>query len=258
MKKHLLVALTIVTAFVATSANAGGGEAIEYKKLNWAFDGAFGKFDKISAQRGFQVYKEVCSACHSLKLVSYRDLEKIGFSVAEIKAIAAEKTVKDGPNDDGDMFDRPALPSDKFVSPFANKNAAKAANNGAYPPDLSLITKARHDGANYIFSLLTGYEAAPVGFDLPTGMNYNKYFAGHKIAMAAPLNSEGQVTYQDGTKATVEQMSKDVVNFLQWAAEPEMDTRKQMGIKVLIFMSVFTIFFYIAKVRIWAKLKEEK
>jgi ubiquinol-cytochrome c reductase cytochrome c1 subunit len=253
MKKFILIAL--ITLAAAAPANAGGGEAIEYKKVNWAFDGVFGKVDKVSAQRGFQVYKEVCAACHSLKLVSYRDLQKIGFSEAEVKAIAADKTVKDGPNDDGEMFDRPALPSDKFAAPFANKNAAKAANNGAYPPDLSLITKARHDGPNYIFSLLTGYEAAPAGFDLPAGMNYNKYFVGHKIAMAAPLN-EGAVTYQDGTKATVEQMAHDVVNFLQWTAEPEMDARKQMGIKVLLFLSVFTIFFYIAKVRIWARIKE--
>jgi ubiquinol-cytochrome c reductase cytochrome c1 subunit len=259
MKKFLLLTLLILSplTLAATEAKAGGGEVIKYKEVEWPFDGPLGKVDKVSAQRGLQVYKEVCAACHALSLVSYRDLSKIGFSEAEIKAIAADKTVKDGPNDDGEMFDRPALPSDKFASPFPNKNAAKAANNGAYPVNFSLITKARHDGPNYIYSLLTGYEPAPAGFDVPSGLNYNKYFPGHKIAMAAPLTTEGQVTYQDGTKATVEQMAKDVVNFLQWAAEPEMDTRKQMGIKVLLFVSIFTIFFYIAKVRIWAKLDEK-
>jgi ubiquinol-cytochrome c reductase cytochrome c1 subunit len=224
-------------------------------KVKWQFDGGFGTFDRQAAQRGFQVYKEVCATCHSLKLISYRNLSALGFSDAEVKAIAAESKVTEGPNDEGEMFERPARPSDRFVSPYPNEQASRAANNGAYPPDQSLIIKAREDGANYVYSLLTGYgKQVPEHVHINEGMYYNPYFPGGQIAMPAPL-SDGQVTYTDGTKATVDQMARDVVVFLQWAAEPEMEHRKSMGIKVLIYLSIFTAVFIAAKNLIWSRIK---
>lgn len=254
MKKHsLLIATSLVTMAVAGVAY-GESEHKHPKRLDWAFDGMFGRVDKQSAQRGFQVYKEVCSACHSLNRVAFRNLESLGFTEAEVKALAKTYQVKDGPNDAGDMFDRPGLPSDSFVPPYANENAARASNGGAAPPDLSLITKARHDGPNYVYSLLTGYEKAPEGVEVPAGKYYNAYYPALTIAMPPPLHDEGQVTYADGTKATVDQMSADVVNFLQWAAEPEMEARKQMGIKTLMYLAIFTVFMYVAKRNIWKKL----
>jgi len=195
----------------------------------------------------------VCSACHSLNRIAFRNLTEIGFSEAEVKALAASYQIHDGPNDQGDMFDRPGKPSDYFVPPHANEQAARAAHNGAYPPDLSLIIKAREDGPNYIYSLLTGYAAAPADMKMADGQNYNPYFPGGKLAMPQPLN-EGQVTYSDGTKATVDQMARDVVTFLQWAAEPEMEARKQMGIKALIYLAIFTAFMYVAKRNIWRRI----
>lgn len=251
MKKIILFTATLLLANGAF-ANSGGKEL---KHNVWPFDGITGTVDRQAAQRGFQVYKEVCSSCHSIRLLSYRNLEEIGFSEAEVKAIASGASVKDGPNDSGDMFDRPGRPSDKFVAPFANEKAARASNGGAFPPDLSLIVKARPNGANYLYSLLTGYEEPPADFHMNTGMNFNPYFPGEQIAMPKPL-SDGQVTYQDGTAATVDQMSRDVVNFLQWASEPEMEARKTMGLKVLIYLGVFTVLFYLAKKRIWSRLKK--
>ncbi|MCP5375138.1 MAG: cytochrome c1 [Rickettsiaceae bacterium] len=222
-------------------------------QLIWPFEGIFGTFDRQAAQRGAQVYLEVCSTCHSNHNLYYRNLKDIGFSEAEIKQLAQKYTVKDGPNAEGEMFDRPALPSDRFVSPYPNEEAARAANNGAYPVDLSLIIKARQDGPNYVFSLLSGYQDAPADVKLMPGLYYNPYFEGGQIAMPPPL-TEGQVTFSDGTPATVEQMAKDVVVFLQWAAEPEMEHRKSMGLKVMIFLLVFTVFFYIAKKKIWKNI----
>lgn len=245
----------VTSLLIAGNSFAAGDGTLPPKQLVWSFDGMFGTVDKQAAQRGFQVYKEVCSSCHSLRLLSYRNLEGIGFPEAEIKAIAAAATVKDGPNDSGDMFDRPGRPADKFVAPFANEKAARASNGGAYPPDLSLLVKARPDGANYIYSLLTGYATPPSNVRMNTGMNYNPYFPGAQIAMANPL-SDGQVTFSDGTIATADQMSRDVVNFLQWAAEPEMERRKAMGIKVMLYLLVFTVLFYFAKKRIWSRLKQ--
>lgn len=244
------ILILLATNGYATSES----EAIPPKKIYWPFEGIFGTFDRQAAQRGAQVYLEVCSACHGLQHLYYRNLKEIGFSEEEIKAIAKEKTVTDGPNDTGDMFERPALPSDRFVSPFPNDEAARTANNGALPVDLSLIIKAREDGANYLFSLLTSYEEAPEDITMMEGLNYNPYFEGRQIAMPAPL-AEGQVTFIDGTPATVEQMSRDVVVFLQWAAEPEMEHRKSMGLKVMLFLSIFTIVFFIAKQRTWKKIK---
>jgi ubiquinol-cytochrome c reductase cytochrome c1 subunit len=225
------------------------------KKQDWQFDGIFGKFDREAIQRGFLVYKEVCSACHSVNLLSFRNLGEIGYNENEIKAIASGYTVQDGPNDAGEMFERPAIPSDKIPSPYPNENAARAANNSAYPPDLSLMIKARKDGANYVYSLLTGFnETVPDHVKLAENMYYNPYFPGEQIAMAPPL-SDGQVQYSDGKEATVDQMSKDVVNFLQWASEPEMEARKSMGIKVILYLLIFTILFFIAKKRMWKKIK---
>jgi len=251
MKKIIVFTATLLMSF-NVFANEGG---TPLKQNVWSFDGMTGTVDKQSAQRGFQVYKEVCSSCHSLRLLSYRNLEALGFSEAEVKTIAAGATVKDGPNDSGDMFDRPGRPSDKFAAPFANDKAARAANGGALPPDLSLMIKARPNGANYLYSILTGYENPPADMKMNTGMNYNSYFPGKQIAMPQPL-TDGRVTYQDGAGATTDQMSRDVVNFLQWAAEPEMEARKEMGIKALLYLAVFTVLFYLAKKRIWSRLKK--
>jgi ubiquinol-cytochrome c reductase cytochrome c1 subunit len=250
MRRILLLTILFLSSISSIAAN----EHIELKKIIWPFDGVFGTFDRESAQRGYQVYKEVCAACHSLSKLSYRNLKDIGITEPEIKEIAKQYTITDGPNDQGEMFQRPALPSDRFVPSFPNEQAARAANNGAYPVDLSLIIKARPDGANYVYSLLTGYEDPPEGFKLMDGLHYNKYFHGNQIAMPNPL-SDGIVQYSAGTIASVDQMSRDVVIFLQWAAEPEMEHRKSMGLKVMIYLVIFTVFFYYAKCRIWSRLK---
>ena len=244
----LLISFSSFGAFADTTAK-------QPLQLVWPFEGIFGTFDRQAAQRGAQVYFEVCSACHSNHNLYYRNLKDIGFSEAEIKQLAQKYTVKDGPNAEGEMFDRPALPSDRFVSPYPNEEAARAANNGAYPVDLSLIIKARHDGPNYVFSLLSGYQEAPADIKLMPGLYYNPYFEGGQIAMPPPL-TQGQVTFSDNTPATVQQMAKDVVVFLQWAAEPEMEHRKSIGLKVMIFLLVFTVFFYMAKKKIWKNLSK--
>ncbi len=245
-----LAALVFLGGVGTASANTG---KTEITTVAWPHEGAFATYDRAALQRGFQVYKEVCSACHSMKLLSYRNLEGIGFSADEVKAIAAEYTVTDGPNDDGEMFERTALPSDRFKSPFANDQAARAGNNGALPPDLSLIVKARVGHENYVYSVLTGYHEAPAGFHLADGMNYNVAFTGNQIAMPAPL-SEDAVTYADGTKASVEQMSKDVVQFLAWAGDPHMESRKETGTKVMIFLFVLAGILYAAKRKMWSKM----
>lgn len=249
-----LRAIFCLFAIFSTSYALANATSLKPKQILWPFEGVFGKFDRQSAQRGAQVYLEVCSACHGLDHLYYRNLKDIGFSDDEIKEIAKKKTIMDGPNEAGEMFERQALISDRFVPPYPNEQAARAANNGSYPVDLSLIVKAREDGANYIFSLLTGYQEPPKDLAVPTGLYYNPYFEGKYIAMPAPLSAD-QVTYIDGTPASVEQMSRDIVVFLQWAAEPEMEHRKSMGLKVMIFLVIFTIFFYIAKKRIWQNIK---
>jgi len=250
MYNRIIIPLLILFSSFGAIADTPAKKPLQ---LVWPFEGIFGTFDRQAAQRGAQVYLEVCSTCHSNHNLYYRNLKDIGFSEAEIKQLAQKYTVKDGPNAEGEMFDRPALPSDRFVSPYPNEEAARAANNGAYPVDLSLIIKARQDGPNYVFSLLSGYQDAPADVKLMPGLYYNPYFEGGQIAMPPPL-TEGQVTFSDGTPATVEQMAKDVVVFLQWAAEPEMEHRKSMGLKVMIFLLVFTVFFYIAKKKIWKNI----
>lgn len=247
--KTMRVVLTALTLGLAAPAfAAGGGEAPASQ--NWSFNGPFGTFDRAELQRGYQVYKEVCASCHAMKYVAFRNLRDIGFSEAEVKALAATFEVTDGPNDDGEMFQRAALPSDKFPSPFPNEKAARAANGGAYPVDLSLVAKARAHGPDYLYALLTGYKDAPAGFTVGEGLNYNEAFPGHQIAMPKPIN-EDQVTYADGTKATVEQMARDVSAFLMWAAEPKLEERKRMGLKVMVFLIILTGLFFAAKKRIW-------
>ena len=253
MKKISLLVATSLIALGAASVAYGESDQKPLHKLSWSFDGVLGRVDKQAAQRGFQVYKEVCSVCHSLNRVAFRNLEEIGFSEAEVKALAASYQINDGPNDNGEMFQRPGKPSDSFPAPYPNENAARAVQHGAVPPDLSLIVKARKDGPNYIHSLLTGFAPAPADVQLGEGQYYNPYFPSGKLNMTPPLN-DGQVTYADGTPATVDQMASDVVNFLQWASEPEMEARKEMGLKVIIFLAIFTAFMYIAKRNIWRKL----
>ncbi len=247
------VVVFLTGLFFGVAANAAS-DAKHPEAMDWSFDGIFGTVDRQSAQRGYQVYKEVCASCHSMRLIPFRTLEQLGFSEAEVKSLAAQYEVEDGPNDDGEMFMRPARPSDRMPSPYANEQQARASNNGAYPPDLSLMVKARTNGANYLHALLTGYEEAPADVKLGTGMYYNPYFPGGQIGMPAPL-SDGLVEYADGTEATAEQMSRDLVNFLQWTAEPEMEQRKRMGIKAFIYLLIFTLFFYYAKKIIWGRLK---
>ena len=250
MKKFSLVLLSALLLLPAVDAYASG-DAVEAEHQSWHFDGHFGTFDRAAQQRGLKVYREVCAACHGLKRIAFRNLEALGYDEGQVKAIAAEYNVVDGPDDEGDMFDRPARPSDFFPSPFANDNAAKTANNGALPPDLSLIIKARHHGPDYVYGLLTGYEEPPEGTKLLDGQNWNKVMPGHIIAMAPPL-SDDQISYEDETPQTVEQYSRDVVEFLAWASEPELEERKRTGTKVLIFLLVFAGIMYGIKKKIWS------
>ena len=232
------------------------------RELTLASDGAFGRFDKQQLQRGFQVYKEVCSACHSLRLVAFRDLKALGYNEDEVKAIAAGFQVSGVDQATGETNMRAGVATDYFPKPYPNDIAARAANNNAIPPDLSLMTKARHDGPAYVYSLLTGYQAQPAKLlkefpDAKTGPNlhYNPYFANLNLAMTPPLTAEGQVTYGDGTKASVDQMAKDVSAFLVWTAEPTQDKRKQTGWPVVGFLLFLTILAYMAYRNIWAGKK---
>ncbi len=234
------------------AAAAGAHHTPALPKQDWSFNGPFGTYDRASLQRGFQVYKQVCAACHAMKRISYRNLSALGYSEDQIKTVAAEISVMDGPNDEGEMFERPGRPSDHFKSPFPNDNAAKANNNGALPPDLSLIVKARVGGPDYVHAILTGYEDAPAGVELSPGQSWNRYMAGNKIAMPAPL-IEGAIAYEDGSPTSVEQYAHDVTHFLAWASEPEMEERKQTGTKAIIFLIVFAGLLYAVKKRIWAK-----
>ena len=227
----------------------------EFIENNWSFKGVFGTFDRASLQRGYQVYQEVCSGCHSVQHLSYRNLSEKGgpeFSPEEVKAIAAQFEVTDGPNEDGEMFTRPGRPSDKFVSPFQNAKAAAAANGGAYPPDMSVLVKARNGGADYIYSLLMGYEEAPAGYELDDGVYYNKYMPGNKIKMAEPI-SDGIVEYIDGTETTKAQISKDVTTFLVWAADPHLEARHRMGFKVFFFLFILLTLVYLSKQKVWSR-----
>ena len=204
----------------------------------------------MRVQRGFQVYREVCAGCHGIKYIAFRNMADLGYNEEEVKALAAEYTVEDGPDDEGEMFERPGKPSDYFPEPFPNAKAAAAANGGAAPPDLSLMAKARPNGPDYIYALLTGYVDPPADFDLMEGLSYNAYFPGHQIAMASPL-TEDAVEYADGTPATVDQMARDVTTFLMWTAEPHLEAAREMGIKVMMFLVIFCVMLYAVKRKIW-------
>ena len=252
-----LLRILLVFLFTLNFTPLKSAEKIEYLKTDWSFKGLFGKFDRGALQRGFQVYTEVCASCHSMKYLSYRNLAEKGgpeFTELEAKAIAASFEVKDGPNTDGEMFTRPAKLSDKFVMPYENVEAAKAANGGAYPPDMSVLTKARSGGADYIYSLLQGYDEPPAGITLDDGVYYNKYMYGNKIKMSAPL-SDGIVEYSDGTQASVEQMSKDVTTFLTWAAEPHLEARHRMGFKAIVYLIILTVLVYFSMKKIWSRVE---
>ena len=225
----------------------------EMPKHDWSFSGVTGTFDRAALQRGYKVYREVCSGCHSMRLLYYRDLIDIGFSEAQVKVISSEYTVLDGPNDDGEMFERPARPADKFVNPYLNDNEARANNNGAYPPDLSVITKARKYGVDYIYNLLLGYHEPPEGVSVGDGMYYNKWMPGNQIAMPSPL-SDGSVDYDDGTDTNIQQLSEDVTTFLKWSAEPEMEVRKNLGIKVILFFIILGFIVYLTKNKLWREV----
>lgn len=234
------------------------------EKIGLSSAGLFGRFDRAQLQRGFQVYKEVCAACHSLKYVSFRDLQQIGYNEPEVKAIATNWVIEQ-PSvnpDTGEAGTRKNLPSDRFPSPFANDVAARAANNNALPPDLSLMTKAREDGSNYVHALLMGYRDQPAELlrefpdaKTPEGLHYNPYFANLNIAMPPPITSDGQVTYSDGTKATRDQMSRDVAAFLTWTAEPNLEARHAAGVAVVIFLLIFVYLTWGAYQNVWRDVK---
>jgi ubiquinol-cytochrome c reductase cytochrome c1 subunit len=253
MVRNTLKAFAVLGGLLTASAAPAlaAGPTVPIPNTRFSFDGIFGTYDRASAQRGFQVYKEVCAACHGLRLLSYRNLRELGFTEQQVTAIASQYQVMDGPNDEGQMFERAARPADRFRSPFPNQQAARAANNGAYPVDLSVITKARVGGADYLYALLVGYQDPPPGVELMEGMNYNRYFPGHQIAMARPLNPD-QVEFADGTPATIEQMARDVTTFLAWAAEPELEQRRAMGIKVIVFLTILAGLAYAVKRKVWA------
>jgi len=245
------------------------------KSVDWSFAGPFGHYDKAQLQRGLKVYTEVCSACHSMRLVPFRTLEGLGYSEAQVKAFAANYKVQDGPNDEGEMFERTAVPSDYFPSPYPNAQAAAAANNGAAPPDMSLLAKARgvtrgfpqfvfdmftqyqEGGPDYIYSLLTGYENPPAGFQVPPGGHYNPYFAAAaSLAMPQPINND-QVTYDDGSPQTLDQYAKDVSAFLMWTAEPHLEERKRTGFMVMVFLLIFTGLIYLTKKSVYASKEHD-
>ena len=277
MKKLVaLIACFMFSVSVGLAAEEEGGTAHypikKPKEQEWSFAGPFGTWDIGQLQRGFKVYTEVCAACHSLNLISYRNLEALGYDEGQIKAFAAEFEVTDGPDEDGEMFDRPARPADRFVAPFANDNEARSANGGALPPDLSLIAKARapergfptfvfdaftqyaESGPDYLYSLLTGYQDAPSGVEVGE-LYYNPYFiSGNALAMAPPLD-EGLITYDDGTQETQEQYAKDVAAFLMWSADPNLQDRKKTGFIVILCLLIFAGLLFASKKQVWSNRK---
>ncbi|MGB0087612.1 MAG: cytochrome c1, partial [Rhodomicrobiaceae bacterium] len=276
-RRQMLAGLVVVTVIGAAGASWAAEDSPAVPREDWTFKGVTGYFDKAQLRRGYLVYKNVCSACHGMRLLDYRNLSQPGgpeFSEASVKQFAADAQVTDGPDDNGEMFTRPGKPSDHFVSPFPNAKAAAAANGGAEPPDLSLMAKARaieqaqawylepfdwlHDivtayqeqGPDYIHALMTGYTDPPKGVTVLSGMYYNSIFPGHQIAMPPPL-SDGAVTYDDGTPATVENYARDVSAFLMWAAEPKLEERKRMGLKVMIYLAILSALLYLSKRALW-------
>ncbi len=258
--KNILKPILLLAIFTTISFSSNASEqSKKLLNLEWSFKGFFGKFDRASLQRGYQVYAEVCSACHSMKYLSYRNLAEAGgpeFSEEQAKVIASQYEVTDGPNNDGEMFTRPARLSDNFVGSFANEEEAKAANGGSYPPDMSVLVKARKGDANYIYSLLLGYDDPPSDFTLDEGVYYNTFMSGNKIKMAKPL-SESLVQYSDGTPATEEQMAKDVTTFLAWAAEPHLEARHKLGFRTVTYLIIITILVYFSMKKVWSRIETE-
>jgi len=260
INKFLFIAFLFAMPFAALSEEKN----INFIETNWSFKGIFGTFDRASLQRGYQVYQEVCSGCHSVQHLSYRNLSENGgpeFTIEEAKAIASQFEVEDGPNSEGEMFMRKARLSDKFVKPYSNVQASTSANGGAYPPDMSVLAKARTGGADYIYSLLLGYEEAPEGLELDDGVYYNKYMSGNKIKMSEPL-SDGIVEYLDGTEPSKKQMAKDVTAFLVWASEPHLESQHKMGFKTIIYLIILLTLVYFSKQKVWSrfgsKIEEEE
>ena len=252
--------LLLILLWAYPTATISEESKVKLIETNWSFDGLFGTFDRSSLQRGYQVYQEVCSGCHSVQHLSYRNLYESGgpeFSKEEAKAIASQFEVMDGPNSEGEMFSRPARLSDKFVKPYPSKEASTYANGGAYPPDMSVLAKARVGGADYIHSLLMGYEDPPEGFELDDGVYYNKYMPGQKIKMSSPL-MEGLVEYSDGTEATIEQMSKDITTFLVWSSEPHLEAQHKMGFKTIIYLIILLSLVYLSKKKVWSRYDKNK
>lgn len=252
-KRRIVLGLITVVAGLAAVAIVAANPVAhsEVHTQSWSFNGFFGSFDQAQLKRGHVIYKDVCSGCHAMKLLAYRDLQDIGYTEDEVKAFAAEVQVEDGPNDAGEMYERAGRPSDRFKAPFPNEQAARASNNGALPPDLSLIAKARagagflgHDGADYIYSLMAGYEEPPAGVTMPEGMSYNTAFKGHQIAMPPPLS--------DSAEAPLDQQAKDIAVFLTWAAEGNLEERHRTGIKAILFLVIFTLLAYAVKRKVWA------
>ncbi len=282
MRKSLR-ALLAAGLLAATAQAAPAAEAVHIERQDWPFAGFFGTFDKAQLQRGFQVYSEVCASCHELGRVSYRNLAQPGgpeFPEDAVKALAAAAQVEDGPDDSGAMFKRPGLLSDPLPNIYANEKEARSIHNGAYPPDLSLMARARNTeniapwyihpflmlrdiavgyqegGADYIYGLLTGYSEPPAGFEVMEGMHYNAAFPGHQIAMADPFaGGDGQIEYQDGTPATVENYARDVAAFLSWTADPRLEERKRIGWMVILYLIITAGLLYVAKKRIWSRLE---
>ncbi|HQT77559.1 MAG: cytochrome c1 [Rhodospirillales bacterium 20-64-7] len=244
-----LLAGIFAAGLLAAPAFAQEGEALPNE--HWSFQSVFGTFDLAAAQRGFQIYSQVCSNCHSMHLLHYRDLSGIGLNPEQIKAVSAAVTVPQGVDDQGNPKEGPATPANQFRSPFPNEQAARSANNGAVPPDLSLIVNAREGGPNYVYGILTGYTDPPAGFKVQDGLYYNKMFPGHQIHMPPPLQN-GSVDYTDGTSNALNQEAHDVVTFLSWAANPEMVERKQIGVRVILFLMFMTGLTYAVKRKVWS------
>jgi len=260
MKKNNILKLLISFLILMFFCGRAYSSSENLIKVDWSFTGITGKFDRSSLQRGYQVYKEVCASCHSMKYLSYRNLGEKGgpeFSLEEVKAIASSYEVVDGPNREGEMFVRPGRPSDHFVKPYPNVNAAIAANGGAYPPDLSVLVKARTGGANYIYSILMGYEEKPADFVLDDGVYYNKYMDGNTIKMPSPL-SDDLIEYSDGTDSSQAQMAKDLTTFLTWASEPHLEARHKTGTKVIIYLILLATLVYFSMKKVWLGINTKK
>ncbi len=253
MHKIVLAATAAIALVLPVAVNAAE-EEVHLTKQEWSFNGVLGKFDKVQVQRGFQVYKDVCAACHGLHYLAFRNFEALGYSEDQVKALAAQYEIEDGPDDNGDMFKRKGRPSDYIPKPFPNDAFARAANNGALPPDLSLMTKAREGGPDYVYALLMGYDDPPAEFKLMDGMSYNTVFPGHQIGMPKQIQ-DGLVTFADGAPNDAAHIAMDVTAFLHWVAEPNLEARHSTGVRVMLYALLFTVLAYFFKRRLWARIK---